>query len=421
VSNGGTYHHHLPPSRNARRTPSGGATGGTHIGGGSAMPGSGRKVETSPSLPRESSWSGSLGASSTLPRNASYLASAKSTSSLLPSRGADGDGHGGAVPSSSPAPAYAAFGRRTDTDDRDPASVEALHLRHSSPGPGGSGHHSALHSPGLQSMQRAGETGLSARGAPVRQGALRPTTNPRASAPVVVASSPSHPLSIDAGAAAASASSTSSSTTPAVLTPLSSKLRGSERNGAASSPTSASATSGAGVDGSGGTGRRDGDDDALTRHRRKASKDIERSASESDFSFTPGRGSGGGSGGGGGLAGMMGGSAAGKPGTPSASTSASAYGSVAFGLGTPTSSSSSADFVVLDTVPVTVGARSGLTASPGDVCETVVHFKGKEGVAVDPKAQAISDSVPYLQSLSAITWRGHNPALFKVQQVRAAA
>ncbi len=75
------------------------------------------------------------------------------------------------------------------------------------------------------------------------------------------------------------------------------------------------------------------------------------------------------------------------------------------------------EYVIADTVPVTVGARSGLTAGPGDVAETVIHFRGKDTGGKDPKVQAIADGLPFLQSLSAITWRGHNPTVFKVQQV----
>jgi hypothetical protein len=51
------------------------------------------------------------------------------------------------------------------------------------------------------------------------------------------------------------------------------------------------------------------------------------------------------------------------------------------------------------------------------VCETVLHFRGKEDIT-DPRLRGMAASVPYLASLSAITWRGHNPTMFKVQQDR---
>ena len=75
---------------------------------------------------------------------------------------------------------------------------------------------------------------------------------------------------------------------------------------------------------------------------------------------------------------------------------------------------STATYSVLDPVSVTVGPRSGLTAKPGDVNEIVCDYKD----STDSYIRGVADSLRHVNCIASISWRGHNPTMFKINQVR---
>lgn len=74
---------------------------------------------------------------------------------------------------------------------------------------------------------------------------------------------------------------------------------------------------------------------------------------------------------------------------------------------------STAASCVLDPVQVTVGPRSGLTAKPGDVNEIVCDFVESSESHIRP----VADGLRHVQCIASISWRGHNPTVFKINQV----
>lgn len=65
--------------------------------------------------------------------------------------------------------------------------------------------------------------------------------------------------------------------------------------------------------------------------------------------------------------------------------------------------------------PCNIGGRVGATVSPGDVVELLINAGGSDSSV---EAAAVSAGVPAIASACGVSWRGHNPSMYKINQDR---